>query len=152
MISARLCILPHPMEIASRKEHGKETCFTPVHMRGYWSVGGAVKDRYWRYRYWRERSLVRLLGRSNWTQCRKQLVTTAMSLCCPDAKPWRWIPPLVTRFGVIASIMNIFFYLRSSEMNCVLMSQPSKQFAIEVKTFHVLTRRTRNESGINATS
>ena len=25
-------------------------------------------------------------------------------LCCPGAKPRRWIPPLVTRFGVIPRV------------------------------------------------
>ena len=25
-------------------------------------------------------------------------------LCCPDAKPRRWVPPLVTRFGIIRRV------------------------------------------------
>ena len=39
-------------------------------------------------------------------------------LCCPDAKPRRWIPPLVTRFSVIsrwywgfALVISVTFYI-----------------------------------------
>ena len=34
----------------------------------------------------------------------------ASELCDPCAKPHRWAPPLVTRFGVITSIMKSSFF------------------------------------------
>ena len=35
---------------------------------------------------------------------RQRLANAATFLCCPGAKPWQWIPPLVTRFGVISRV------------------------------------------------
>ena len=32
---------------------------------------------------------------------------TFLELCCPDAKPRRWAPPLVTRYGVITRVAYI---------------------------------------------
>ena len=48
------------------------------------------------HRYWRWKSWVRFPDRSIRTQCR-HCSHVCSGLCCPDAKPRRWIPLLTTR-------------------------------------------------------
>ena len=57
-----------------------------------------------RYRYCWGRSKVQSPGRSDWTQCRQRLCNVSSELCSPGTKPRRWIPPFVTRFGVIPQV------------------------------------------------
>ena len=36
----------------------------------------------------------------------RQRCDVASELCCPDAKPRRWAPQIVTRFGVIRDVVE----------------------------------------------